>query len=136
MNQAPDRKKLRRDYLKKTRRFCSHLLLLAGIAVIGPLAVHSIVNSRDRGPLWPLGALVWIVFVAFALYDGVGKTRRALKTARQAYVPPVTPNILPAEEILVRGAAGPSATAGETLLRAAIDESAIKAEELLRVQYD
>jgi hypothetical protein len=56
----------------------------------------------------------------------------ARREVRVPHVPPVPLNSLPIEEILIRGAAEPSAT-GETLLRAGVKGEETKAEELLRV---
>ena len=51
---------------------------------------------------------------------------------RVSYIPPVTPDTLPADEILVRGSAVPRVTQSEVLLRAA-KESETPKEDLLRL---
>jgi hypothetical protein len=48
------------------------------------------------------------------------------------YVPPVTPDTLPADEILVRGSEEPVAVQSEVLLRSAQGQDTPK-EELLKV---
>ena len=66
---------------------------------------------------------------SWSLWKGV---KGARDQARLPYVPPVTDSTLPADEILVRGAAEPAAP-NETLLRAAREgEEQLKPEELLR----
>jgi hypothetical protein len=54
------------------------------------------------------------------------------EAAKLPYVPPVTPDILPAEEILVRAADVPPVAQSTILLRAAQGQETPK-EELLRV---
>jgi hypothetical protein len=59
-------------------------------------------------------------------------TKKACKAAKRLpYVPPITFSTLPAEEVLVRGAAEPSAPS-ETLLRAGVKSEETKPTDLLR----
>jgi hypothetical protein len=59
--------------------------------------------------------------------------RRAAQTARIPYVPPVTPNTLPADEILVRSSTLSEVPQSEILLRATHATQETPPEELLRV---
>jgi hypothetical protein len=50
------------------------------------------------------------------------------------YIPPVTPDTLPPDEILVRGSEEPPVAQSEVLLRAAKATQEAAKEELLRIQ--
>ncbi len=141
MNPLPDRKKLRREYLLKKGTVCiqtvwySLVAALAFMLAIGyclcylGYCLYSAAPPSIRLVLLPL--FVFAVGKSiYTLYD-VWKEEYAKSTMGITYVPPVIPSILPDEEILVRGAAQPSAPS-ETLLRAGVKEEETKAEELLR----
>ncbi len=63
----------------------------------------------------------------------IGLIRRDFRAAKQIpYVPPVTPDTLPADEILVRGSKEPPIAQSAVLLRAAKEQETPK-KELLRI---
>jgi hypothetical protein len=132
MKPVPDRKKLRREYLRKKWQTYAPVryriaILVTFLAIEGYRAVW-VHRSSVLLSLLPLFAVV----LAGVLWSII----TTVKTARQQaalipVVPPVTPSTLPAEEILVRGATEPSAP-NETLLRATVKGEETKAQELLR----
>jgi hypothetical protein len=90
----------------------------------------------DHRPLEPLVAL--LLGVVTACFAWLAKrSHQALHRGRiQAqilYVPPLTPDILPADEILVRGSEELPVAQSEVLLRAAQQGQETPKEELLRV---
>jgi hypothetical protein len=63
----------------------------------------------------------------------VRSIRKARQEAKQLpYVPPVTANTLPAEEVLVRGSEEPTQEQGKVLLRGADGSAGTGEQELLR----
>ncbi len=124
MNKVPNRKKLRREYLSTKRRL--NLIQIVGFMVLMPstlmpllLIMASILLLR-YSVLYSCATLValavWLLIVRWgwrALME-VEKRERSL-----AYVPPATPNTLPAEEILLRSSQVPAVEHSSVLLRAA-----------------
>jgi hypothetical protein len=151
MKQVPDRIKLRREYLrKKAGAYVAGTasgiliipsLILTVLCVIGALAVVVLnVMPLSRFGIPELAALcVFIgsatVFGAFT-WEAWDKLKAAQKAARLTYVPPVTPDALPADEILVRSSEEPPVAQSEVLLRAAQRGQETPKEELLRVSQE
>jgi hypothetical protein len=143
MKRVPDRKKLRREYLRKTiighvkgnsgivlfmvsfgitTFFVIAAIVLALFAVIYESSTCLLLALASALIAVPCGLLAkW----GWKLIDGLDDAKHTL------YVPPATPDRLPAEEILVRGSIEPHAPQ-ETLLRATVQSEETKAEELLR----
>jgi hypothetical protein len=153
MKQVPDRKKLRREYLKK-KIGATAVTGIGGVAFL-PCAFFSAVffsvglylflyfiTDLGHRPLsmlvlrnscaWSLVGLL-LAIVARSSWRGIRRSRQDL--AALTYIPPITPNTLPADEILVRGSEEPPIAQREVLLRAAKQEETPK-EELLRVSRE
>ena len=153
MARAPDRKKLRREYLRK--KVTAYLGAGVGAAFFVP--------ALCAGAMFGIAAMLFLLVAAFQAFQGTGPAgpylaaaqamvicllgtvvscgvataswfgiRKARMAARIEHVPAVVPDRLPADEILVRGASEPCAPS-ETLLRATVKGEEAKAEELLRV---
>ena len=150
MKQVPDRKKLRREYSRtKVNAYlsgtvCALLFIpaflfslvmwLSTAAMLVYTVIGTIKNpstfSQMIGMLIALGLCTCIpTLFAYALGMGIAG---ASKAACVPYVPPVTADTLPADEILVRGAEAPPVAQSNVLLRAAQGLETRK-EELLRV---
>ena len=143
MNRVPDRKRLRREYLRK--QVLGHgkggfgvLFYVLGsllCPVSGCIAVLLLLGATLMLSPWCLITALAFAGMAVATWKLASCAWRLLDgfedAARTPYVPPVTTSTLPVEEVLVRGAAEPS-TPSETLLRAAGTGEETKAEELLR----
>jgi hypothetical protein len=132
MNPVPDRRRLRREYLRK--KAIGYLMLRLSVVLPG-IGVVAIVTANVCDEQHAIGGTVVVSSAACLLLVSLF----ALKMSGQAeivsdvpYVPPVKPDTLPAEEILVRGATQPSIPS-ETLLRATMKGEETKADELLRV---
>src|SRR5260370_33487923 len=112
---VPERQKKRREYLKKKAGayvlimlavFVCLALIVGGMPACGKLADLSMDSSR--GWFWgfsmTLAGIVVTIVIFLALYFG-GQilTSSGEITKTIPYVPPITPNTLPAEEVLVRG---------------------------------
>jgi hypothetical protein len=143
MNPLPDRKKLRRDYLRKRAlaeaKGNGGILVfmiasvVATLSVIGALvfALASLFFDASEC-LTNAVMLAGIAVVSGPLAKwGWGLIHCIDDVKRLVYVPPIKPSTLPAEEILVRGAGEPTAPT-ETLLRATVKGEEPRAEELLR----
>jgi hypothetical protein len=137
MNPVPDRKRLRREYLRKKGIGYAHATFYGALAAPCAFAVMLLLITtwtylpRAR----PIGLIVLACLIGLAglciCWLGRSARQARQKARRVPYVPPVTPSTLPTEEILVRGAAEPSAQ-GATLLRAGVKDEETKGEELLR----
>jgi hypothetical protein len=157
MKRAPDRKKLRREYLKKKGVAYLSLtlhslvfvpafvfavvfwLMAIGMAGYGVYALMTVAHGHpyQDNVLW-LTPAAFFFFSALALCPSLyalatfNEIKDAKKAACLPYVPPVHPNALPADEILVRSSEAPMVAQGEVLLRAA-RETCAPQEELLRM---
>src|SRR5579859_2025586 len=114
MSRVPDRKKMRRAYLRK--RVIGHVLfsvsvLLVVTAVIVFLSAECLFR-RGFSQMAVFSVLVGTVMMGLV---GLKMSGHAEIASNIPYVPPVTPSNLPAEEVLVRGAEEPAA-ASEILL--------------------
>jgi hypothetical protein len=141
---VPDRKQLRREYLKQKGGAVANItvsgLLLLPVSV-ALLLFLTMIFVFAFSPSEPIGERVVLSCFAIALAGlaGAGVSicvrdiRETKRKARQLiYVPPVTPDTLPAEEILIRGSQEPPVAQSEVLLRAA-KETEAPLEELLHV---
>jgi hypothetical protein len=134
MNRVLYRKKQRIEYLlaKGTALVSVSALKFAAGAVV--LAMSCFLVAYNNLP--PIAVIVLAPFFFdvpyFLMRDGERVVTDLEQKARSIpYVPPVSLDSLPAEEVLVRGAEPPAAMS-ETLLRATVKDEATKAEELLR----
>lgn len=135
MSRIQTRKKQRREYLRKkgtayTVAFLAALGALLGALIFlvrwDPVYRHLGIGSRHIAVVGTL-ALILIVQLLFQVARRVH--RRAVQIP---YVPPVTADTLPAEEVLVRGTVEPTGQQSEVLLRGAQGGGVTPAEELLR----
>jgi hypothetical protein len=133
MKQVPDRKRpnwkrLSRAYLNKRWGIALRVQLLVFLVAT---FLYLIWGARHKGvvievlPIFILGA-VGILVLAH-------ETHQNYKTVRETYFPRVTPDTLPAEEILVRASEKTPVAQSEVLLRAAQWGQETPKKELLRV---
>jgi hypothetical protein len=142
---VPDRQKQRQAYLKKKAVTngksiggCFLLVCLliftafCGILTCGFLIAA--VMTREAGTV-----LFMALCALLTMAGGHGCSRIGLffeqayrEEAAIPYVPPLRPESLPAEEVLVRGAQEPVQEQSASLLRAAEERAEASAEELLR----
>lgn len=147
MNRALEQKKQRREYLKQ-RGYGYGKMAVAGIfmipcilvaALLGLGALIALLISTGGGSADAFSSGMLALFVAgvfVVLTVMLWKTAQEGRTeANIPYVPPVTADILPVEEVLVRGAEAPAATSA-TLLRPTTATQETKTEELLRVTQE
>lgn len=138
MNPVPDRKKLRREYLKRKAKAYANL---AGTILILAATLYTIFDALlkpghlshflSRGMGFAV-CMAMVLILSASLARGV---RSALSIAKGIqhipYIPPLDADTLPAQELLVRGAEEPAATR-EALLRATTEAPETKSEQLLR----
>jgi hypothetical protein len=144
MKRAPDRKRLRRDYvtgrlrgaLIETAGYCLFHLALVFALIATDMLVVSLVGAYERMAHWFLFAFLATVVTAglsaltfwcSSRLHGAGVT-----LLHAPYVPPVTLENLPVAEVLVRSSEQPPTAQSDVLLRAANGQETLK-EELLRV---
>jgi hypothetical protein len=128
MKQVPDRKKLRRDYLTKRR------MVVLGVTEVIFLAVgflYLVWTARHNGAGIAALLILGLIVDLGAFLIG-SEAKHNYNEVRGTYVPPVMPETLPTDEILVRGSEEPPVAHSEVLLRAATGAETPK-EELLRV---
>jgi hypothetical protein len=138
MNQVPDRKRLRREYLRKKRDHYQDLVAAtfataAGIVLTLGFVVFTFALAASH--MWGFAFLCSLIACGAAGATIWGACYIAAKTSvltRIPYVPPITADTLPADEVLVRGSEEPPIEQSEVLLRAAKGVETPK-EELLRV---
>jgi hypothetical protein len=130
MNKVQDRKKQRREYLRKKAMIYALPVMVAAGTVVSIYNLLGPDFTRTQGVASTIWAVIPCGFLVVLSWAHYSKARR--DAARITHVPPVTPVTLPADEILVRGAEEPSAPNG-TLLRATVKGETTNAEELLRV---
>ena len=149
MRRVPDRKKQRSDYVRKkaeayTSGALCWLLLFVTLSitiVCAGVAAFIFVKLLWRGDLAEemrshveealAGAVISAPLAGFCSWHLWKGIKDANDRAQLPYVPPVTASTLPADAVLVRGAAEPTAP-NETLLRATMQGDQSKPEELLR----
>ncbi len=147
MKQVPDRKRLRREYLrKKGGGYISMIISMLVILITGLMFLMFTFYILwlvlfIRGGRTPFHVLLGVLSVCMA--SGIGfaiwhlvrdlrETRQ--KVALMEYVPPIKAGALPIDEILVRGSEEPPVAQSEMLLRAPQAQVTSK-EELLRVYH-
>jgi hypothetical protein len=149
MTRVPDRKKLRREYLKQKGFAYYHLtgkslfFSLGVLVCIGLLqfAVYvffvAIQDGRESSfyaePEYYVSGLCGIMacvsaVITRSIWRGVQQAKQDLNIPN---VPPLTSDTLPAEEVLVRGAEEPLA-GKDTLVRPSTASEETTAEQLLR----
>ena len=129
MKRVPNRKKLRREYLRKKGGLLS---LICGQVVIYLALFTGFVLTRHGNELLHDVLMVTLFLNMIANLYLTGFMKRTKQKLKQLpYVPPVTSATLPADEVLVRGSIEPEAPQ-ETLLRAAQGDEQSKPDELLR----
>ncbi len=138
MSSTQERIKKRREYLKKKGTAYRNVSTQAVFVVLAVmLTIVSLLATIFS--LLRLDLLSVLFFAALTALDGV-MTRSVIDSARQAheqakqlpYVPPVTANSLPAEEVLVRGSEEPAEEQGKVLLRGTDGSAGTGKQELLR----
>lgn len=136
MGNTHERIKQRREYVK--RKVMAYVLMTLSILVAIPCALLAVilfllaVASVFEGIPW-----VEIFWPALKLGELALRfsesAQKAHGEAKQLpYIPPVTADSLPAEEVLLRGAEKPPQEQSRTLLRAADGSAATPEQELLR----
>ena len=148
----PDRQLLRREYLKKKAAVASKSigghLVFAGGMIFTVMCVAAAILCTFAALIAALGAPAYWPYCAggalvLALFAFIGsRTVRAMDRYVEAvrgeadisYVPPVTPDTLPAEEVLMRGAERPQEDT--VLLRPSTDSVHVPDDELLRAAVD
>ena len=132
MNKVPNRKKLRQEYLKKRNEYYLQVVF-ATVLLLGGIYGFVGLFQKQVALYWliPLIALflLGLTFSAYICWTGIKDIRQQ---AQSAYAPPVTAEIFPAEEILVRGSEEPSIAQSDVLLRATIADQETPPEQLLR----
>src|SRR5262245_15619593 len=119
---VPDRKKQRREYLRK--KVFGYASLLVGFSMLSVAIVvltswksYAVTGIRLAGDV--LGPLSMVVGIVVSIVASISYFRDGIKQVKTtSYIPPVTPNTLPAEEVLVRGSQEPEEEQSAVLLRA------------------
>ena len=136
---VPDRQKQRREYLGRKAGACLgegmavafllfFLLLTAGCGIFTCL---SLFIPGLQPAILPFGFLTFFLGVGSrAIYMVTQQADQHVKSI--SYIPPVTLNTLPAEEVLVRGSQEPTQEQSGVLLRAAGESADTPSEQLLR----
>lgn len=133
-----ERQKQRQDYVKRkagassVRIIVRTLFLFSFICAVvsGLFTVLTLVRGVNP---FTMGLVISTLFFAGWSWYVYPYVRMADRDVRSLpYVPPVTPDTLPAEELLVRGAERPPTEESIVLLRAAGESVETPAEELLR----
>jgi|SRR5579871_414311 len=146
MNKVPDRKKLRQEYLWKKGLAYSILVLRSVVGILGLLftlwAIALVIYFRSNAEaLRPavdvpeeiaLGCGVAAIFAGLFTVVCGWNIPRAYKAIQIPHIPAVVPDLLPAEEVLVRGSEEPPVAQSDILLRASITEQETPPEQLLR----
>ncbi len=139
MNKVPDRKRLRRDYLrirggKHTKAMLCFLSVAPAALIALAFASNAIDAMRQTNLVSSLSFFFLAVICAYITVGLIQSTRKYHVEALQVpNVLPVTANTLPAEEILVRAAEEPPVAQSTVLLRAAQRGQETPQEELLRM---
>ncbi len=148
----PDRKRLRREYLRNQFYGVLKYLALSVVSVAfltvtvwmafkatyfyqyAKALTDPVASPHIELPYTIAFVCAGIAGVAGSLTFAIGRlVPRALNDLGRTYVPPVTPDTLPAEEILVRAADVPPVVQSDVLLRAAQRRQETTKEELLRM---
>lgn len=148
MGNTQERKKQRRRYLwkkgKAYTKFSIATLLAIPCTLIGCLLLAAFamtlydyfILNNSNGAKSPINFVSWIgtiLLFGAMIWVMVRAARRAHQAAKQLpYVPPVTADTLPAEEVLVRGSVEPTQEQGKVLLRGTGSSTDTEVQELLR----
>jgi len=114
------------DWVTKFIRAVTHLSLFWNHLITGRVHSHVFVLLFSM-----LIFLVGMTAVTIICFGGVVR-HLALKAKQLPYVPPVTADTLPAEEVLVRGSEQPTQEQGKVLLRGTDGSGGAGEQELLR----
>ena len=140
MSKMPDRKSLRREYLRQKGEVYGegaiYAVLFVPALLIAVFAVVCGVTGLGGGNNIFTGLIGVAMFGSISAYCWLQMRDARRRTDAVPYAPPIQPDTLPAEEILVRAADEPPVVQSEVLLRAAQEHETPK-EELLRgpVEY-
>ena len=136
MNQIQDRKKQRREYLRKKRVTYFKATLNTLIAI--PCSWYAF-GSLFAALFNPFDRLFSVIMFALAFIFGAvawtaAKRAKLLhqKAKQLPYVPPVSPATLPAEEVLLRGSDASAQEQSQVLLRGTHNSEEADGQELLR----
>jgi hypothetical protein len=145
MNPVPDRKRLRRAYLRRKGAAYARIAVGLTTLMLMILTFSAVVNyvcyviggEPVRSYLtylhWVYIGLPFMCAMILLVWRSVATMLKGVESVMSLpHLRSVTPSTLPAEEILVRGATEPSAR-NETLLRAGVKGEETKVEELLRI---
>jgi|SRR5579871_3536068 len=137
MRKTVDRIKQRRQYLQKKALGYTGTSIMAVVTVPYVLATLCLLILPFFFPLdnWMefLCLAVLLLYFGGVCWGCAWLTRMAYQTTKQLpYVPPVTADILPGEEVLLRGAEAPAQEQSKRLLRSADGRSGQEKQELLR----
>ncbi len=127
------RKHLRREYLRKKGH--AYALFTLNGALLLPflvLACASFILSFVWVGLPGIYLSALFAWCTYSCWRGIQDGMNEAKSL--PYIPPVTPDTLPPDEILVRGSEEPPVAQSEVLLRAAKATQEAAKEELLRIQ--
>jgi hypothetical protein len=155
MKQAPDRKKLRREYLRKKWKAQVKVILGAAFGTVmgfsALILICFLCLVLAFSPYWDedgvetpathclrvalvflIGSALIVASTWLAWYGGKTSKKGIAEAKNLPFVSPVIPDTLPADEILVRGSEEPLVEQSEVLLRAAKGVETPQ-EELLRI---
>jgi hypothetical protein len=130
MKQVPDRKKLRREYLRRK----AFAYGIGGIFLVITLTFFVAWLHQTGLDSVSRNAFLYCSVLVFFVWTAVKVSRDAVKSV--PYVPPVISDDLPADEILVRGSEELPVAQSEVLLRGAQKGEETPKEELLRVNWE
>jgi len=130
MNTVSDRRKLRQEYLKKRNRYYREIVSATILLLVGVSSIGYFIFWKQYYKI-PVG-IVFFLSLNFQLFISWKGLKDLRQQAQSAYAPPVTPEIFPAEEILVRSSEEPLDEQSVVLLRATLTEQETPSEELLR----
>jgi len=147
MSNTQERIRKRREYLKKKRAAytefgIAYLLVIPCVVFEVILVCAFVISMLDYFTKQPseapmasqvIGGAAAMLLFGWMTWILARAARRAEKRAVQLpYVPPVTADTLPAEEVLVRGSEQPIQEQGKVLLRGTQSSQELAAEKLLR----
>ena len=128
MSSTQERIKKRREYLK--RKGGAYAKISWSAFLTGLLTVMLVVVIRTTGPARIALTVFYWSYLLVVLIHSAHKTHQAVK--KLPYVPPVTADTLPAEEVLVRGSEEPVQKQSKVLLRGTQSGLESAEQELLR----
>jgi hypothetical protein len=138
---SQDLQKQRQGYLKKKADMIGRSVYLAllGCVFLSFAAIYLLVVWKIyNGALFQVRYQDWVGILTFTTVGMIvlwASCRQEKQIMYLPYVPPVTSDILPAEEVLVRSSQEPTQEQSTVLLRAA-GENGDKPEQLLRASLN